>query len=44
MAALNVKELMEREDIDGTLMIWPGIAEEQLGSKAFLCGTVSLTM
>ena len=35
VAALNVKELMEREDIDGTLMIWPGIAEEQLGSKAF---------
>ncbi|GIS80324.1 MAG: hypothetical protein CM1200mP14_18900 [Gammaproteobacteria bacterium] len=33
--ALNVKELMEREDIDGTLMIWPGVAEEQLGSKAF---------
>jgi len=35
VAALNVKELMEREDIDGTLLIWPGIAEEQLGSKAF---------
>ena len=35
VAALNVKELMERERIDGTLLIWPGIAEEQLGSKAF---------
>ena len=35
VAALNVKELMEREKIDGTLLIWPGIAEEQLGSKAF---------
>jgi len=35
VAALNVQELMEREDIDGTLLIWPGIAEEQLGSKAF---------
>jgi aminobenzoyl-glutamate utilization protein B len=35
VAALAVKELMEREDIDGTLLIWPGIAEEQLGSKAF---------
>jgi aminobenzoyl-glutamate utilization protein B len=35
VAALNVKELMEREDIDGTLLIWPGIAEEQLGSKAY---------
>jgi aminobenzoyl-glutamate utilization protein B len=35
VAALTVKELMERENIDGTLLIWPGIAEEQLGSKAF---------
>jgi aminobenzoyl-glutamate utilization protein B len=35
VAALAVKEIMEREDIDGTLLIWPGIAEEQLGSKAF---------
>jgi aminobenzoyl-glutamate utilization protein B len=35
VAALAVKELMEREAIDGTLLIWPGIAEEQLGSKAF---------
>jgi aminobenzoyl-glutamate utilization protein B len=35
VAALAVKELMERESIDGTLLIWPGIAEEQLGSKAF---------
>ncbi|HIF23554.1 MAG TPA: hypothetical protein EYQ27_17010, partial [Gemmatimonadetes bacterium] len=35
VAALNVKDLMERENIDGTLLIWPGIAEEQLGSKAF---------
>ena len=34
-AALSVKEIMEREDIDGTLLIWPGIAEEQLGTKAF---------
>ena len=35
VAALAVKEIMEREDIPGTLLIWPGIAEEQLGSKAF---------
>jgi aminobenzoyl-glutamate utilization protein B len=35
VAALNVKELMERENIDGTLLIWPGIAEEQLASKAY---------
>ena len=34
-AALAVKEIMEREDLPGTLLIWPGIAEEQLGSKAF---------
>ena len=36
VAALAVKEIMEREGISGTLLIWPGIAEEQLGSKAFL--------
>ncbi|MGI9628504.1 MAG: amidohydrolase [Longimicrobiales bacterium] len=35
VAALAVQELMQRENIDGTLLIWPGIAEEQLGSKAF---------
>ncbi|MDH5759017.1 MAG: amidohydrolase [Gemmatimonadota bacterium] len=35
VAALAVKQLMERENISGTLLIWPGIAEEQLGSKAF---------
>ena len=34
-AALAVKEIMEREGIPGTLVIWPGIAEEQLGGKAF---------
>jgi len=34
-AALAVKELMERHDLPGTLLIWPGVAEEQLGSKAF---------
>ena len=33
-AALAVKEIMEREQIAGTLVIWPGIAEEQLGGKA----------
>jgi aminobenzoyl-glutamate utilization protein B len=35
-AALAVKDLMEREHLAGTLMLWPGVAEEQLGSKAFL--------
>ena len=34
-AALAVKEIMERENLPGTLLMWPGIAEEQLGSKAF---------
>ncbi len=35
VAALAVKELMEREGIDGTLLIWPGVAEEQVASKAY---------
>ena len=34
-AALVVKEIMEREKLPGTLHIWPGIAEELLGSKAY---------
>lgn len=34
-AALAVKRLMERERIPGTLMLWPGVAEEQLGTKAY---------
>ena len=34
-AALVVKEIMTREKMSGTLLIWPGVAEEQLGSKAF---------
>ena len=36
VAALVLKELMTREKVAGTIMIWPGVAEEQLGSKAFL--------
>jgi aminobenzoyl-glutamate utilization protein B len=35
VAALSVKEIMEREAINGTLVIWPGVAEEQLGTKAY---------
>lgn len=35
VAVLSVKEIMERENISGTLIIWPGVAEEQLGTKAF---------
>jgi len=34
-AALSVQELMKENDMGGTLMLWPGIAEEQLGSKAW---------
>nr|WKN40344.1 amidohydrolase [Tunicatimonas sp. TK19036] len=34
-AVLAVKEIMEREGIQGTLMLWPGVAEEQIGTKAF---------
>jgi aminobenzoyl-glutamate utilization protein B len=34
-AALAVKQIMEREHLPGTLMLWPGVAEEQLGSKAY---------
>ena len=34
-AALAVKELMTRENISGTIILWPGIAEELLGSKAW---------
>ena len=33
-AALAVQKIMQRESIPGTLVIWPGIAEEQLGTKA----------
>lgn len=35
VAAIALKELMEREGLSGTLRLWPGVAEEQLGSKAF---------
>lgn len=35
VAALAVKRVMEREKLPGTIMIWPGIAEEQLGAKAY---------
>ncbi len=34
-AALVLKRIMEREKISGTLVLWPGVAEEQLGSKAY---------
>jgi aminobenzoyl-glutamate utilization protein B len=34
-AALAVKRLMEREKLPGTLKLWPGVAEEQIGTKAY---------
>src|SRR5712671_5542624 len=35
LAAIAVKKVMEREHLKGTLRLWPGVAEEELGSKAF---------
>src|SRR5262245_16645887 len=35
VAALAIKDLMERERLPGTLVVWPGVAEELLGAKAF---------
>ncbi|OUJ72954.1 amidohydrolase [Hymenobacter crusticola] len=34
-AVLALKKIMQREKIPGTLVLWPGVAEEQLGSKAY---------
>ncbi len=36
VAALAVKELMEKHDIPGTLLLWPGVAEELVAGKAFM--------
>jgi aminobenzoyl-glutamate utilization protein B len=33
-AAIAVKKIMEREKLPGTIRIWPGTAEELLGTKA----------
>lgn len=35
IAAIAVKEIMERENIQGTLMLWPGVAEELVATKAY---------
>lgn len=35
LAALAVKKVMEREHLSGTIRLWPGVAEEELGSKAY---------
>jgi len=34
-AALAVKKVMEQQHLQGTLMLWPGVAEELLGTKAY---------
>ena len=36
VAALALKELMTRENIAGTLVLWPGVAEELVAGKAFM--------
>ena len=35
LSAIEVKKIMEREKLPGTLVIWPGVAEEVVGSKAW---------
>jgi aminobenzoyl-glutamate utilization protein B len=34
-AALAVKKVMEQQHLPGTLKLWPGVAEELLGTKAY---------
>jgi len=34
-AAVTLKDIMEREGIPGTLVLWPGVAEELVASKAW---------
>jgi aminobenzoyl-glutamate utilization protein B len=34
-AAIAVKRIMQREKLSGTLVLWPGVAEELLGTKAY---------
>src|SRR5688500_725279 len=35
VAAIAVKRIMERDKLPGTLMLWPGVAEELLATKAW---------
>ena len=35
-AAIAVKRLMQREKLPGAIRLWPGVAEELLGGKAYL--------
>ena len=34
-AALAVKKIMEQQRLPGTIKLWPGVAEELLGTKAY---------
>src|SRR4030095_2060803 len=34
-AALSVKKVMEQRHLPGTIRLWPGVAEELLGTKAY---------
>jgi aminobenzoyl-glutamate utilization protein B len=34
-AALSAKKIMEQQKLPGTLKLWPGVAEELLGTKAY---------
>jgi aminobenzoyl-glutamate utilization protein B len=35
VAAVTLKKIMERDKIPGTIRLWPGVAEELLGTKAY---------
>lgn len=35
ISALAVKKIMERDKMPGTLVLWPGVAEELVGAKAY---------
>ncbi|MFD2525578.1 amidohydrolase [Flavihumibacter stibioxidans] len=35
LSAIEVKKIMEAKNLPGTLVIWPGVAEELVGSKAW---------
>ncbi len=35
IAAIAVKKVMEREHLQGTIRLWPGVAEEEVAAKAY---------
>src|SRR5258708_17885951 len=36
LAALALKDLLQKEHVPGTLVLWPGVAEELVAGKAFM--------